>query len=896
MPEEGLPPTRLPAWAWLLFVVATVAAFAPGLTGAFVWDDLTLVARDANLRDLGALGQIVSQPLWSGLPELGGDPDLAPGHWRPLTSLTFAIGFALGGGATHTLPFHLISLALHLGASLVVFRILRRLVSSPWGAYLGALAFALHTVHVESVTWIAAVNDPLFGLFGLLSLNAWLAWRERGSSGLPLMGAVWLLLALGAKEVAVAVPAMILVVDLLLVSGRRRSLAGWGALAGAVAVWIALRMAVFGELAAGFLRGGAETGTAGRGLMLRLEMLGHGLVKLLFPVGLSPFRPFTEEGFTGWPLVQVVLALVLFAGLLALALSKGWRRLGAALLLAAAGLLPALVATGATGQTPYADRYVYLSVLGLSLGLAAVASLAAFQTAGKPPGHPTGRALLGPALLVVALGFQTPMQAGVWRSPEVLFRHGVTAFPDYPMVHWQLGEILRQRYLETGDEAAFYEAGERYDRALDLLEAAKQDPSIPRGEYDYLQANLGKAWWFLIEAEVDGYGEYDTAATIFEMLLEEVYKREEWNARTGGTMTSLPIEQVLTGLGICNLAANKRTEAMANFKLATSVNALYAPPWHNLGVMHFEAGEYEQASFAFSKALELKPGDVKTIVYQAKCLFEQGWIDRALELVDTVRDLDPASPEPDLLHGGASARKRDWRAALVSFDAAIARAPRSAMAHYHRGVTLYQMQKLDEASASLRRACELNPEHFEAHYNLGGILLELGANDKAQAYLERAYSAGTGRPELPAMRQVLYELDPAGAQRLRALADLDEARGDLVGALYFTERALVLDRDSVRSLHLKGRILLENGDPGGAVLELERAVELAPGGYAPHQDLGRAYMQLGRYPKARTALETARSLLLAKELPGRTEEERDAARVLQDQLVGDIDLLLERLP
>jgi len=330
--------------------------------------------------------------------------------------------------------------------------------------------------------------------------------------------------------------------------------------------------------------------------------------------------------------------------------------------------------------------------------------------------------------------------------------------------------------------------------------------------------------------------------------------------------------------------------------LATTVNELYAPPWHNLGVMHFEAGDFDQAGFAFTKALELKPGDTKTIAYQAKCLFEQGWVDRALELADTIRDLDPASPEPDLLHGGASARKRDWRAALVSFDAAIAHSPRSAMAHYHRGVTLYQMQMLDEASASLRRACELNPEHFEAHYNLGGLLLELGVIDTARPYLERAYAAGTGRPELPAMRQVLYELDPANAPRLRALADQDEARGDLVGALYFTERALVLDRDSVRSRHLKGRILLENGDAGGAVLELERAVELAPGGYAPHQDLGRAYMQLGRYPQARTSLETARSLLLAQELPGRTEQEQEAARILQGQLVGDIDKLLERLP
>ena len=172
-----------PAWAWLVFLVAAVLAHAPGLTGGFVWDDLTLVARDEGLRSLSNLWSIVAEPLWAGLPEVAADPDLTPGHWRPLTSLTLALGFAAGGSAANTLPFHVISLCLHLAASLAAWRVLVRLVPGRWPALLGAAVFALHPVHVESVSWISAVNDPLFGLFALLSLDAWLGWRERMLDG-----------------------------------------------------------------------------------------------------------------------------------------------------------------------------------------------------------------------------------------------------------------------------------------------------------------------------------------------------------------------------------------------------------------------------------------------------------------------------------------------------------------------------------------------------------------------------------------------------------------------------------------------------------------------------------------------------------------------------------------
>jgi len=45
--------------------------------------------------------------------------------------------------------FHAVSLALHVAASLLVVRVLRRFATQPWAAVVGGLVFALHPLLVE---------------------------------------------------------------------------------------------------------------------------------------------------------------------------------------------------------------------------------------------------------------------------------------------------------------------------------------------------------------------------------------------------------------------------------------------------------------------------------------------------------------------------------------------------------------------------------------------------------------------------------------------------------------------------------------------------------------------------------------------------------------------------
>ncbi|MFT6042313.1 MAG: tetratricopeptide (TPR) repeat protein [Gammaproteobacteria bacterium] len=890
MPPETTPPTNA-HWIWVVptLALAVLVAFWPNLTGNFVYDDLTLVAQDPMLRSLGNATELVSKPLWSGLPGLSDAEAGAIGHWRPLTSLSLALGFALGGSAQSTLPFHLLSLLFHLLASLAAFSLAKRLFANhehgTVAALFVALLFAVHPVHVESVSWISAINDPLFGLFALVSLGAWLKWRDDGSEGLPLLAAGAFLCALLSKEQALGLLPIVLVFELVTREQPKRAARGWLALLGVVALWYFMRAAVFGEAMAGFGRGGESSGDLARDLMLRVEMLGGGMYHLLDPTDLSPFRPFRNPVPDGDALhqVQMIGALVLALGLgFAFLARDSMSKLG--LLLLPAGMLPVLIYTSGLGQTPYADRYLYLPVLGISLVIAHFA----FRVLPKV-------AAIGALTVVVCVfGRLTMLQSATWNDQETLFSTAIEKNPDYTMLYWQLGEIRRQNYLQTMEPAELKAAFAMFDSATDLLVLARTDESIPKSELDHLQTSLGQAWCYLHQADGDEFKDFETPRTIFNMLLEKVYQREQFNADNGFNRAMLPLEQIFCGLGVCAVAMGDPDEAIAHFKRALEFNPNFAPATHNLGIVYFDQQQWELSRQMLERTLELKPDDTDVMAYLARSLFEAGWPDSALEVAARIAELDPGSPVPKVLEGSAAFKKRDWSKALAAFDQALVLDPRDAFSHYRRGMTLYQMDLIESAIKALRRSCELSPTHFESHYNLGSFLLANGSESIAQPYLDRAYSIGGDPRSLAAMREALYALDMTNDERLHAFAALDDQRKDAAGALWWAERSLLANPANGMSRHLKGRILLDSNEFTLALPELEMAVKIYPNGIGPVIDLGRCYGKVGKPELAMENFDRALQLIQAQRAPS-DPEQLEGFRTLQQNMREKVEALRNAL-
>lgn len=139
------------AWTASFCIIAlTLIAYIPAMQGGYIWDDDHYVHNNPNLTSVGGLARI-----WA-------EPKASPQYY-PLVFTTFWLEHAVWG--VNPLGYHVVNVLLHSASAILLFGILKRL-SIP-GAFLAAMVFAIHPVHVESVAWITERKNVLSGVFYL---------------------------------------------------------------------------------------------------------------------------------------------------------------------------------------------------------------------------------------------------------------------------------------------------------------------------------------------------------------------------------------------------------------------------------------------------------------------------------------------------------------------------------------------------------------------------------------------------------------------------------------------------------------------------------------------------------------------------------------------------------
>ena len=203
------------------------------------------------------------------------------------------------------------------------------------------------------------------------------------------------------------------------------------------------------------------------------------------------------------------------------------------------------------------------------------------------------------------------------------------------------------------------------------------------------------------------------------------------------------------------------------------------------------------------------------------------------------------------------------KASLLPLQNAAALLPGDAEAYYNLGNALQDLQRLDDAVASYRRALEINPDYAEAHSNLGVAQHALGQTDDAVTSYRRALEImphyAEAHSNLGNVLRDLGQLDEAVASCRRALEirpDYAEAHINLGNAL----RALGQAEESVsscrRALEIRpdyaeahcnlGNALQALGQPDDAVASYRRALVIKPDYAEAHINLGAALHDLGQ--------------------------------------------------
>ncbi len=185
-------------WASLLVpLLLGIALFLPTLSYYWVSEDFDYLSHKSL------------PPGWAAF----GVQPLTVFFYRPLILLLFDFDNAVWGN--NPVGWRLTNIALNAITIGLVWLFVYRLRRSWLLAGLTAALFAVHPTHPGAVTWVVSIADVPAMLFTFLCLICFVAYRQTGRRWQYDLALLWMLAAILTKEVAVIIPALLLLVDWL---------------------------------------------------------------------------------------------------------------------------------------------------------------------------------------------------------------------------------------------------------------------------------------------------------------------------------------------------------------------------------------------------------------------------------------------------------------------------------------------------------------------------------------------------------------------------------------------------------------------------------------------------------------------------------------------------------
>lgn len=642
-----------------IIVIAALLVFAPVLSGDFVnWDDTGLVQENPLIRGL-SWSNIKAMFALSSIQEFK--------HYIPLVLLSYAVEYQLAG--LNPAVFHATNVALHIVNSLLLLWLISRLTANEPVAFVTALLFAIHPMHVESVAWITERKDMLSTLFFLISLSCYVVFLHRDRKRLYLLAALAaMVLSLMAKAMAVSIPLVLVLIDFL--RGRKiterslREKIPFAVVSVIAAVTAFSSQYVFTD--GGIQSGSADFGpmTAVRGIFVASYNVLFYVAKLLWPTDLSVLYSGAAGGSLPFEylLAPVILAIIVLAVI--------WlhKRLGVTsvmfgLLFFIMTILPVLQLIP-VGVAQQADRFVYIPAIGIFF-LIGLAMEALYRRLAQRSER-LGLALV--VLLVVVMGsyaYGARTRANAWHDSISLWSAEINRADPHPMAFVQRGQALAQ--LNRHDEAI-----------ADYTSAITKDSTIVlafnnRGNAYARTADYGRA--FL---------DYNKAIALDSTYADAYLNRGYAYSIIGN------VERALRDIA----------------RAAQLDPGSYRPYAYRARILA-SLGESQGAISDFSRALALNPSSAVLYAERGDVLFKAAQFRAAIADYTMALNLGLATEAILTNRGGALANIGRYDAAIQDFTAALQMNPRSVSALRNRGLTYFAKKDYQQAWVHVQQLRQL---------------------------------------------------------------------------------------------------------------------------------------------------------------------------------------------
>ncbi len=574
-------------------------AYEPIRHNGFVnYDDNAYITKNPNV----SCGLTLKSAIWAFTKSHSG-------NWHPLTWFSHILDCQLFG--LNPPGHHLISLLFHVVNALLLFWILTEMTATTWPSAFVAAVFALHTLQVESVAWAAERKTVLSGLFWLLTMATYISYVKRPGTWRYILLFLVYGLCIMTKPMVVTLPFVLLLLDYWplerfqwgqSIKTTPKKVQGHKISAGRLIIEKIPLLAL-----SGFLSVMTFVAQQRGGAVVKLESIPFDyrisnafisyiryVAKMLWPTHLAVFYPLPETNFLKATGVACAFLFVLTMGL-SIYISRRRRYITVGCLWYAGTLVPVLGLVQ-VGMQSMADRYMYISMLGLLI----VAAWSVKDIIANKFYLKIIATALATAVLLTSIVF-TRMQVKHWQNSRTLFEHALKVTENNNLAEAGYGDALFEQGLL--DEAA-----EHLNNSLQIQPG-----------YSTARKNLGKVYLKQekISEAIQCFNEIlktkKNDAEVFYLLAASFSIQKKYDDAIKYFAKALELEpnyaDVHNKIGVALMETGKMNEAIPYLNESLRKNPERAEVYVNLGTAYTQLGQYELAIQNWTRAVQIEPNN-----------------------------------------------------------------------------------------------------------------------------------------------------------------------------------------------------------------------------------------------------------------------------------------------
>ncbi len=565
-------------------VISVLAAlillvFSNSLMSEFVWDDI-FIMKKAIFTDWNNIGTILT------VADTAAEGDNTS-YYRPMTYLTFLWDYQMW----ELKPFwyNLENLLIHALVTILLFLLIAKISADNLTAFAASVLFAIHPAVTEPVNFIAGGrNTMLCAAFALGSLLL-LVHSGAGKRKWALLSLASYFLALLSKEQAITLPVFLLCVTVLSKSEKYKVdkylLAGFFAITGG---YLILRSSILGSAGSEFdINMSEQSGIIANALFEYFRIM-------LYPV-------YLNIEYMTLPLELTSIKFLSAAGAVIALIIMSIRR-NTPDILRAAGIWLVLNFLLISNIIPIpsasvADRYIYIPLLGMCLGLGYVLKYLYEKK--------QIAAVVVFLISIIILGALTHTRNYAWQTQESMWLDVVKKSPEKAVGYYNLGVI----YKDGGDKV----------RAIQQnLLALERDP-------DYFLAHINLGILYHSQGLVDkAIGKFQEAinsnpdfATSYYNLALAYHSRGHIEKAIAQYKNAIELKtdyaQAYNNMGSAYTSKGNIDEAIKHYKSAIQHDPESANAHNNLGSAYRSKGMLDDAIREYNITLKLNPNHTKAI-------------------------------------------------------------------------------------------------------------------------------------------------------------------------------------------------------------------------------------------------------------------------------------------